>query len=182
MAEPPTPPAPTTRPEDGESPRSPLLRRCQTAAAVAAGAGLLFGFLASIGLHILPLLGTAGFWIAALLLGLTGAAGGLATVARGREIDRHRWEVVDDPHLTSGEREYAHKDAERERRWAGTVFLTAPVALAYWTAYQVAPSAVESAGGSRLGNTPLLALLPLAGYLAGLVIAHLRARRQSPTT
>lgn len=178
----PTPPDTPAPPDDSAAPRAPRLRRYQTAAAIAAGAGLFFGFLASIGLRVLPLLGPAGFWIAAALLTGAGAAGGWATVARGREIDHHRWQVVDDPFLTSGEREYAHKEAERERRWAGTVFLTAPVALAYWTAYQVAPSAMGQDGGSGLGNTPLLALLPLAGYLAGLVLAHLRARRQSPTT
>ena len=70
-------------------------------------------------------------------------------MARAREIDRERWEVVDDPLLTSGEREYAHKEAERERRWAGTVFLTAPVALAYWTAYQVTPEAVRGRAPSK---------------------------------
>jgi hypothetical protein len=163
--------------------RDLLLRRVQSAAAFAAGAGLLFGFLASIGLRILPTLGPAGFWIAALVLTLAGAGGGLATVARGEAIDRNRWRVVDDPLLTSGEREYAHKEAERERRWAGTVFLTAPVALAYWTAYQMAPQVASTAGtGSRLGNTPLLALLPLAGYLAGLVVAHVRRRKSAPSS
>lgn len=169
-----------TSPESVETERRDvLLGRCQTAAAWIAGAGLLFGFLASIGLRILPALGSAGFWIAAVVLTAAGAGGGLATVARGEAIDRHRWRMVEDPLLTSGEREYAHKEAERERRWAGTVFLTAPVALAYWTAYQVAPIADT---GSRLGNTPLLALLPLAGYLAGLAFAHLRRRKKSPTT
>ena len=33
-----------------------------------------------------------------------------------------------------------------------------------------------------MGATPRLALLPLAGYLAGLVTAHLRQKRKSPTT
>lgn len=148
------------------------VRRFQTAAAIAGGAGLLLGFLASIGLRLLPLMARPGLWVAAGTLLALGVAGGVATVARGREIERTRWELVDDPLMTSGERELAHKEAERERRWAGTVFFTAPVGLAYWAANQLVPEAVVVA-------PPLLALVPLAGYLAGLLAAHAagRARR-----
>lgn len=151
------------------------LERLQTAASVAAVAGLVLGFLASLGLRLLPVLSMAGFWAAAVLLVAAGAGGGLATVARGREIDRRRWELVEDPLMTSGEREYAHKEAERERRWAGIVFFTAPIALAYWAAYQLSADAA-------LGAPPLLALVPLVGYLAGLLAAHWRYRQRSPTT
>lgn len=151
------------------------LERFQTAASVAAVAGLVLGFLASLGLRILPVLSSAGFWVAAVLLVAGGVGGGLATVARGREIDRRRWELVEDPLMTSGEREYAHKEAERERRWAGIVFFTAPIALAYWAAYQLSADAA-------LGAPPLLALVPLVGYLGGLLAAHWRFRKRSPTT
>jgi hypothetical protein len=149
------------------------LERLQTFAAIAAVAGLVLGFLASVGLRPFPLLGRGGFWIVAVLLAEAGAGGGVATVVRAGEIDRRRWELVEDPLMTSGEREYAHKEAERQRRWAGTVFFTAPVALAYWAAYQLAPEAA-------LGAPPLLAGFPLAGYLAGLVAAHLAQRRGRP--
>lgn len=151
----------------------PRLERLQTAASVAAVTGLVLGFFASIGLRILPVLSPAGFWVAAMLLLAAGAGGGHATVARAREIDRRRWELVEDPLMTSGEREYAHKEAERERRWAGIVFFTAPVALAYWAAYQLSADAA-------LAAPPLLALVPLAGYLAGLLATHWRYRRKSP--
>lgn len=148
--------------------------RLQAAAGAAAVAGLVLGFFASIGLRLFPVLSPAGFWVAAALLLAVGAVGGLATVARGREIDRRRWELVEDPLITSGEREYAHKEAERERRWAGMVFFTAPIALAYWAAYQLSADAA-------LGAPPLLALVPLAGYLAGLLTAHGWYRKRSPT-
>jgi hypothetical protein len=147
------------------------LERLQTIAAASAVAGLLLGFLASIGLRLFPALDRTGFWIVAVLLLAAGLGGGLATVARARQIDRNRWEVVEDPMLTSGEREYAHKEAERAQRWAGTVFLTAPVALAYWAAYQLSAEVAFAA-------PPLLAAVPLAGYLAGLVSAHLAQRRR----
>lgn len=150
-----------------------LLARFQALAAAAAVAGLLLGFLASIGLRLFPPLAPAGFGAVAVVLAALGAGGGVATVLRAREIDRRRWEVVEDPLITSGEREYAHKEAERERRWAGTVFLTAPIALAYWSAYQVS-------AGSGFGTGPLLAFVPLGGYLAGLVGAHLWRRRDRP--
>lgn len=150
------------------------LERLQTAASAAAVTGLVLGFFASIGLRLFPVLSPAGLWVVAVLLLAVGAGGGFATVARAREIDRRRWELVEDPLITSGEREYAHKEAERERRWAGVVFFTAPIALAYWAAYQLSADAA-------LGAPPLLALVPLAGYLAGLLGAHWRYRKRSPT-
>jgi hypothetical protein len=144
---------------------SRLLERMQGFLLAAAVAGLAIGFLASIGLRIFPLLDRTGFWIVVTLLLLAGAGGGVATVVRAREIDRRRWEAVDDPLITSGEREYAHKEAERERRWAGIVFFTSPIALGYCAAYHLGPGAVANAPA-------LLALLPLAAYLVGYVAAH----------
>lgn len=146
------------------------LQRLQSAAGATAGAMLILGFLASVGLRLFPLLSPAGLWVVSLVLLAAGAAGGAATVDRGEEIDRRRWELVEDPLITSGEREYAHKEAERERRWAGIVFFTAPVALAYCAAGHLP----EGAGA---GASPLLALVPIAGYLAGLIGSHVRRDR-----
>lgn len=150
------------------------LETVQKAAAIVAVAALVLGFLASIGLSPVPPLGSLAeiaFWPVSVLLALAGLAGGILTVARGREIDRVRWELVEDPLMTSGEREYAHKEAERQRRWAGTVFFAAPVALSYWVAYLL------QAGTDRPAS-PLLALVPLSGYLAGLLAAHWRWRER----
>lgn len=146
------------------------LQRLQSAAGATAGGALVLGFLASVGLRFFPALSTAGLWVVAVLLLAAGVVGGAATVARGEEIDRRRWELVEDPLITSGEREYAHKEAERERRWAGIVFFTAPVALAYCAAGHLH-------AGAGIGASPLLALVPIAGYLAGLIGAHVRQDR-----
>jgi hypothetical protein len=142
-----------------------LLERLQGFLLIAAVVGLAVGFLASIGLRVFPLLGRGGFWIVVALLLLAGLGGGVATVVRAREIDRRRWEAVDDPLITKGEREYAHKEAERERRWAGIVYFTSPIALGYCAAYHLGPGAVENAPA-------LLSLLPLAAYVVGYVAAH----------
>ena len=150
-----------------------LLERLQPVAAGAAVAGLAVGFLASIGLEIFPPLARGGFWTVVGLLLVMAAGGGVATVVRAREIDRRRWQVVQDPLITSGEREYAHKEAERERRWAGAVFLAAPIALGYCAAYHLGPGAGPGAAGA-------LALLPFAGYLAGFLAAHALLRRRPP--
>ncbi len=148
------------------------LATVQTVAAITAVASLVLGFFASIGMHLFPPLAPSTFWPVAVLLALCGAGGGVATVERGNQIDRVRWEVAQDPLITSGEREYAHKEAERERRWAGTVFFATPVALAYWAAFQLPP-------GTGLAGSALLAGFPLAGYLVGLLTAHWRWRQRS---
>lgn len=116
--------------------KSPL-QRLQTLAAAAAAAFGVLGFLASLDLRLLPL---GPPWLDLLLhplLVAAGAAGAYLAALRGREIDRWRWEMVEDPLITSGEREEAHKEAERQRRHAGTAFLAAPVFLGYWFLYQL---------------------------------------------
>lgn len=154
------------------------LESLQTFAAGLAAASLALGFLAAIGLRIFPPLAPGLFWPVLLLLTGCGGAAGVLTVGRGHEIDRRRWEVALDPLITSGEREHAHHEAERERRWAGTVFFLAPLALAYWATYQFP-------AGIALTKAPLLALLPLGGYLGGLLAGAWRARdrpRPGPTS
>ncbi len=147
------------------------LRRLERAAVLVSGAAAVLGLLASVGVRLLPMVPAGALaWLSAAL-GILGAAGGAATVARGEEIDRRRWEIVADSQLTKGEREYAHREAERERRFAATAFFAAPVLLGYWMASQVdvssAPLAVMQLG-----------LPPLAGFAAGLGVAQLMSKRR----
>lgn len=131
---------------------------------VAVVAGLL-GLAAATGFKPFP---TGGAWWAYLLhplLLLLGVAAGIATRMRGAEIDRARWEVVDQPLLTASEREYAHREAESQRRKAGTLYLLAPLALGLWIANQLRPD------GGRL-VTDLLAVSPVFGFLAGLIVGR----------
>ena len=113
-----------------------------------------------------------GGWVTVLhplLFALGAVCGGLSTL-RGEEIDRVRWEVVEDPALTSGERDWAHKNAERSRRFASTAFIAAPLMLGYWLAYQM------EGGGTRVANAalPVSAVL---GSAAGLLAARFARRR-----
>lgn len=139
--------------------RSRLDRLKTAAVAVAAVAGLL-GFLASLGLRP-PLAPAWAAWLLHPALLALGAAGALVATLRGREIDRWRWRIVEDPLITSGEREEAHREAERQRRHAATAFLAAPVFLGYWGVYQVDGDMVSW----------LLPASALVGYGAGFVVA-----------
>jgi len=129
-------------------------------------AAFLLGLLASIGIFLLPAGDPATAVPLHPILGLLGAAGGVATAVRGRQIDQQRWEILEDPLLTDGERETAHREAERERRVAGTLFLLAPVALGYWAAYQLA----GEEGGTL--TTYLLGVSPMLGFVLGLLAAN----------
>lgn len=141
------------------------LTRLQQAAGAVAVAGLVLGFLASIDVRLLPPGDPrVAAWLHPLLLVL-GIAAGAAAAERGRQIDRRRWEIVEDPLITSGEREYAHKEAERERRVASTVFLLAPVLLGYWLGYQFSGSE-RPEGGSTVAY--LLTVTPMVGFVLGL--------------
>ncbi len=147
------------------------LERLERAALWVAVVCAALGFLTSGGCLHLPSAPRAALGLLHPLLFLMGAGAGWAVVVRGRDIDRRRWQIVREDRLTSGERDWAHKEAERQRRWAGTSFLAAPVMLGYWLAYQVE-------GGGRLLAAQLLSVTALAGAVTGLVAAHLHGRRK----
>ena len=132
------------------------------------------GFVTSAGCGPIPELpGGLARWFHPVLL-MVGIAAGLAAAARNDEIDRTRWQIVEDPMLTSDERDYAHRFAERERRWASTAFLSAPLMLGYWMAYQLE-------GGGRRLEAQLLPLTAVVGSVVGYLVASwLQARGRQP--
>lgn len=146
---------------------APYLPPAQRAAFWVALGSFVLGFLASIDVLLLPRGEPRSAWIAHGLLLLLGVLAGFATTVRGRQIDRWRWEILDDPLLTEGERELAHKEAERQRRSAGRAFLLAPLFLGYWMAYQLAGQ-----GGEGELVTYLLIAPPLLGFALGLILTN----------
>jgi hypothetical protein len=137
-------------------------RRLQPVAfAILVVAGVL-ALAAATGLTPIPKGPPSLAWKLHPVLGLLGAACGVATVARSREIDRERWRVLSDPALTTGEREWAHREAESEIRRAGTVFLLSGVALGAFGAYQLRDP-------GTLGVADFLIVSPLLGFGAGLL-------------
>lgn len=138
-------------------------RRVQTAAFWALLVGGVLAMAAATGFTPIPHGPPA---LAATLhpvLGLFGAACGLAAVARSREIDRERWRVLGDPALTSGEREWAHKEAEGDIRGAGTTFVLCGVAWGAFGAYQLRQPGI-------LATADFLMVSPLLGFAVGLLL------------
>jgi len=149
------------------------LERAQKVAFWIAVVCAALGFVTSAGCGPIPELpGGLARWLHPVLLAM-GIVAGLAAAARNDEIDRTRWQVVEDPRLTSDERDYAHRHAERERRWASTAFLSAPLMLGYWMAYQLE-------GGGRRLEAQLLPLTAVVGSVAGYLVAMLRQRGRQP--
>lgn len=145
---------------------APHLETAQTVSAFVAGAALLLGFLASIDVLLLPRGNETLAWALHPVLFVLGTLGGVAAAVRGRQADKVRWSVLDDPMLTDGERQLAHQEAERQRRWAATVFFVTPILLGYWLAYQCGDE------DSRSLVPPLLIASPMAGFLLGLLLTQ----------
>ena len=139
-----------------------LWRRVQRAASGLLVAGGLLAVGAATGFTPIPKGPPALAWKAHPILLVFGALCGLAAVARSREIDRERWRVLADGALTSGEREYAHREAESEIRAAGTVFVLCGVAFGAFGAYQLRDP-------GTIGPADLLMVSPLLGFAAGLL-------------
>lgn len=140
------------------------LERLEKASLTAAIVCGLFGLASSGGCRVVPEADPGWAWLGHAVLLLLGAGAGVATILRGVEIDRRRWEILADPLLTKGERDYAHKEAERQRRLAGTFFLLAPLFLGYWMSYQVH----GGEGGRLVAN--LLGVTPLLSFFVGLLV------------
>lgn len=136
---------------------------------VAVGSATL-GFLTSAGCRMAPEIPAAAIGHLHVSLVAIGAVAGYLSVFRSLEIDRERWRIAEGPSLTSGERDYAHRYAERQRRVASTSFLAAPLMLGYWLAYQVVGE----------GQSLAAQLLPVTGLMSAVVgCAVGRARSSS---
>lgn len=120
----------------------------------------LLGLLSATGFGQLPtsLLRPGALAIALAVVGLF--AGRLA-VLRSREIEKERWRVLGEPGLTSGERDYAHRNAEQQRRGSATAFLLAPTLLAVWLSYQIR---IEGS----FSTADILPVVPMLSFLCGL--------------
>ena len=136
-----------------------LQRTCFWLAIVTAGLGLT----SASGCSAVEQLEPDLVWVVHPVLVALGTAAGIASLRRGAEIDRERWRIAEDPTVTSGEREYAHKNAERERRLAGIAFAGAPLMLGYWLAYQI-----ESPADSI--RAQLLPVSGIVGFVIGVLI------------
>lgn len=141
------------------------LERLQQIAIAIAAMGALLGFASSGGCHVLPTAAPDLAWIIHFLLLALGAGAGWLSFLRYREVERRRWQAVNDPLATQGEQEYAHKEAESQRRFAGTAYLLAPMGLAFWLANHF-----DRRG--ELTPSDLFLVTPLLGFLLGLLAAY----------
>ena len=143
------------------------LERLQRVSFWVAVVSATLGFLTSAGCRLAPEIPDASLGFLHVFLLAFGGVVGYLSVFRGEEIDRERWRIAEDPSLTSGERDYAHRYAERQRRLASTSFLAAPLMLGYWLAYQV-----EGEGQALVAQ--LLPVTGVIGGVLGLLVGRLR--------
>lgn len=153
--------------------KTTLLERIQHGAiAVAVVTGAL-GLLAAGGCSIAPegKPELAGLVHVFLLLISVGA--GIVAALRVNEVEQARWQAVQEPMATKGEREYAHREAESQRRGTATAFLLAPLGVAFWLAHLF-----ETEGVFSLSD--LFLVTPVVGYLIALLIASRRFSSPPP--
>jgi hypothetical protein len=144
------------------------MKRAQSLALITAiGCGVI-GLMTATGCPVLaPGDPGAAAWLHPLVM-VVGAVAGFCFSLRARQIDAERWRVVDDSTITRGEREYAHREAEREKKSAGIVFLMAPLTFGFWLASHLR--------GERVSAADLLSVTPLLGFLLGMGVARLALR------
>jgi hypothetical protein len=99
------------------------------------------------------------------LLLLLGGLAGWAASRRMSEIDSERWRIARDPDLTSGERQYAHREAEARRRRAAAARRGAPLLIGYCSSSQIEAS-LDSLAAQLLGVTAL------TGGILGLLVSR----------
>jgi peptidoglycan/LPS O-acetylase OafA/YrhL len=146
------------------------VRRLQSLAAVVAVVCGVLGLMTSTGCPVLPEGDPSAVAPLHLAMLLIGALAGVCTLLRTREVDRERWRAVEDSALTSGEREWAHKEADQSKKSAGIAFLMAPLTLGFWMAYHFGVEGQVTAAS-------FLTLTPLVGFGLGLGAAALWQQR-----
>ena len=133
------------------------LRRLQSIAVVWSAVFLGLAILTIVGVQLVPRDIPGLVWLLHVLVAVIGFLSGIAVTRRRAEIEVERWKLVDDPDLTSGEREHAHREAESRLRRASAQFLLAGVTLGGWLAYQLRAERPEAgAAVTRVlgGETP----------------------------
>lgn len=159
------------------------LERIEKLCAPAIGLFVLLWILTAFGVPILPPLPAAGIVLLAAALAALSFAGGRAAVLRSLEINEKRWEIVSEPLLTGAEREWAHKEAERQMRWASTMFFSAPLALGVCLGEHLRSVSTDPLASGPASVGPLALLLagaPLLGFFAGYLYARSRHKELPP--
>jgi len=135
-------------------------KHLQTAAVVWSGVFLAAAVLTIAGVYVVPRDVAGLVWVLHVVVAVVGFVSGVVATRRRAEIEAERWQRVDDPDLTSGEREHAHREAESSLKRATAQFLLVGVTLGGWLAYQLrAERPTAGAAVSRVlgGETPPVA-------------------------
>ncbi len=136
-------------------------KRLQVVANVWSAVFLGLAILTIAGVQIVPRDVGGLIWVLHAMVAVIGFLTGVAASRRRSEIEAERWQRVEDPALTSGERAHAHREAESELRRARAQFLLVGVTLGGWLSYQLrgeraeAGAAVARALGGETSDVPI---------------------------